>query len=79
MMGSTRQVRPFSNPSCRTTSTGKPSPAFPAPARRAIAWAKSGTYVAQVSAEGPLGLEYIGPIDDPREQSRNHPRRNAPA
>jgi len=42
-------------------------------------WAKSGTYVTQVSAEGPLGLEYIDPIDDPRNQSRNHPRRNAPA
>jgi hypothetical protein len=31
-------------------------------------WAKSGTYVTQVSAVGPLGLEYIDPIDDPRNQ-----------
>jgi quercetin dioxygenase-like cupin family protein len=32
-------------------------------------WAKSGTYVTQVSAAvGPLGLEYIDPIDDPRNQ-----------
>jgi hypothetical protein len=28
-------------------------------------WAKSGTYVIQVSAVGPLGLDYIDPIDDP--------------
>ena len=26
--------------------------------------AKSGTYVTQVTAIGPLGLEYIGPVDD---------------
>jgi hypothetical protein len=31
-------------------------------------WAKSGTYVTQVSAVGPLGLEYIDPIGDPRNQ-----------
>ena len=31
-------------------------------------WAKSGTYVTQVSAVGPLGLEYIDPTDDPRSQ-----------
>ena len=31
-------------------------------------WAKSGTYVTQVSAVGPLGLEYIDPMDDPRSQ-----------
>ena len=31
-------------------------------------WAKSGTYVTQVSALGPLGLEYIDPIDDPRNR-----------
>ena len=31
-------------------------------------WAKSGIYVTQVSAVGPLGLEYIDPIDDPRNQ-----------
>ena len=29
-------------------------------------WAKSGTYVTQVSAIGPLGLEYLDPMDDPR-------------
>jgi hypothetical protein len=27
---------------------------------------KSGEYVTQVSAIGPLGLEYLDPIDDPR-------------
>jgi len=29
-------------------------------------WAKSGEYVTQVSAIGPLGLAYIDPVDDPR-------------
>lgn len=29
-------------------------------------WAKSGEYVTQVSAIGPLGLEYKEPADDPR-------------
>jgi quercetin dioxygenase-like cupin family protein len=33
-------------------------------------WAKSGEYVTQVSAIGPLGLEYMDPRDDPREQNR---------
>jgi len=32
-------------------------------------WAKSGEYVTQVTAIGPLGLEYLDPDDDPREQS----------
>jgi quercetin dioxygenase-like cupin family protein len=29
-------------------------------------WAKSGEYVTQVSAIGPLGLEYLQATDDPR-------------
>ena len=29
-------------------------------------WAKSGDYVTQVSAVGPLGLSYTDPADDPR-------------
>ena len=33
-------------------------------------WAKSGEYVTQVTAIGPLGLEYLDSDDDPREQSR---------
>ena len=32
-------------------------------------WAKSGEYVTQVTAIGPLGLEYMDPGDDPREQA----------
>jgi hypothetical protein len=28
-------------------------------------WAKSGEYVTQVTAIGPLGLEYLDPDDDP--------------
>ena len=31
-------------------------------------WAKSGEYVTQVTAIGPLGLEYFNPDDDPRLQ-----------
>jgi quercetin dioxygenase-like cupin family protein len=33
-------------------------------------WAKSGKYVTQVTAIGPLGLEYSDPADDPRAQGR---------
>jgi quercetin dioxygenase-like cupin family protein len=29
-------------------------------------WAQSGEYVSQVTAIGPLGLEYVDPKDDPR-------------
>jgi quercetin dioxygenase-like cupin family protein len=31
-------------------------------------WAKSGEYITQVSAIGPLGLEYVNSADDPRNQ-----------
>ena len=31
-------------------------------------WAKSGEYVTQVTAIGPLGLDYHDPADDPRKQ-----------
>jgi quercetin dioxygenase-like cupin family protein len=31
-------------------------------------WAKSGEYVTQVTAIGPLGLGYVDPTDDPRHQ-----------
>jgi hypothetical protein len=31
-------------------------------------WAKSGEYVTQVTAIGPLGLTYVHPADDPRGQ-----------
>jgi quercetin dioxygenase-like cupin family protein len=33
-------------------------------------WAKSGEYVAQITAIGPLGFEYINPNDDPRTKNR---------
>jgi hypothetical protein len=33
-------------------------------------WAKSGEYITQVSAIGPLGLTYIDADDDPR--NRDH-------
>ena len=29
-------------------------------------WARSGEYVSQVTAIGPLGLDYVDPHDDPR-------------
>jgi quercetin dioxygenase-like cupin family protein len=32
-------------------------------------WAKSGEYVTQVTAIGPLGLEYHDPHDDPRQHT----------
>jgi len=31
-------------------------------------WAKSGEYVTQVTAIGPISLEYVHPADDPRNQ-----------
>jgi quercetin dioxygenase-like cupin family protein len=31
-------------------------------------WAKSGEYVTQVTAMGPISLEYINPQDDPRNK-----------
>jgi len=31
-------------------------------------WAESGAYVTQRSAIGPLGLEYLDPVDDPRNK-----------
>lgn len=31
-------------------------------------WARSGEYVTQVTAIGPLGLEYVDPAHDPRGQ-----------
>jgi quercetin dioxygenase-like cupin family protein len=32
-------------------------------------WAKSSEYVTQVNGIGPLGLDYVHPNDDPRNQS----------
>jgi quercetin dioxygenase-like cupin family protein len=32
-------------------------------------WAKSGEYVTQVTAMGPLGLEYVDSKDDPRNRA----------
>jgi quercetin dioxygenase-like cupin family protein len=32
-------------------------------------WARSGEYVTQVTAIGPLGLDYIDAHDDPRQQA----------
>jgi quercetin dioxygenase-like cupin family protein len=32
-------------------------------------WAKSGEYITQVTAIGPLGLGYVHPDDDPRRQT----------
>jgi quercetin dioxygenase-like cupin family protein len=33
-------------------------------------WAKSGEYISQVTAIGPLGLNYIDSVDDPRNRNR---------
>ncbi len=32
-------------------------------------WAKSGEYIAQVTAIGPLGFEYVNSKDDPRNEN----------
>ena len=58
----------------------QPFPAFPPSVRLAVIvlpgdtrhfhWAKSGEYVTQVTAIGPLGLEYWDPKDDPRTRPR---------
>jgi hypothetical protein len=32
-------------------------------------WAKSGEYISQVTAIGPLGLEYVNSKDDPRNEN----------
>ena len=31
-------------------------------------WAKSGEYVTQVTATGPITLDYVDPEDDPRNK-----------
>jgi quercetin dioxygenase-like cupin family protein len=31
-------------------------------------WAMSGEYVTQVTGNGPLGIEYVDPKDDPRKE-----------
>jgi quercetin dioxygenase-like cupin family protein len=36
-------------------------------------WAKSGDYITQVSAIGPLGLDYVYAGDDPREKAKPGP------
>lgn len=33
-------------------------------------WARSGSYETQVTANGPLGISYIVPSDDPRNKSK---------
>jgi len=33
-------------------------------------WAKSGEYVTQITAYGPLGISYINPLDDPRNKKK---------
>ena len=35
-------------------------------------WAMSGEYVTQVAGRGPLGISYINPLDDPRNQKKQN-------
>jgi quercetin dioxygenase-like cupin family protein len=35
-------------------------------------WARSGEYVTQISAIGPLGIDYVTPDDDPRRHESGH-------
>src|SRR5271167_1088383 len=37
-------------------------------------WAKSSEYITQVTAIGPLGLEYVSAIDDPRNHNSEEDR-----
>lgn len=37
-------------------------------------WAKTGEYITQVTATGPLGIEYVDSNDDPRSKSARHDR-----
>jgi quercetin dioxygenase-like cupin family protein len=41
-------------------------------------WAKSGEYITQVSAIGPLGLAYVSQEDDPRNRSSASPPESDP-
>jgi Glycosyl hydrolase family 26 len=54
------------------SAPGKPAAWPPSPPRTG---AKSGEYVTQVTAIGPLGLEYLDPEDDPRNSLRMIDRR----
>ena len=36
-------------------------------------WAKSGEYITQVTATGPLGLHYVDPGNDPRAREADRP------
>ena len=42
-------------------------------------WAKSGDYITQVNAIGPLGLAYIDPNNDPRNSSTTSSERIKPS
>lgn len=33
-------------------------------------WAKSGEYITQITATGPLGMVYVDPADDPRTSNQ---------
>ena len=53
----------------------QPFPAFPPGAVIVLPggtphfhWARSGEYVTQVTAFGPISLEYLDPEDDPRNK-----------
>jgi hypothetical protein len=35
-------------------------------------WARSGPYISQITAIGPLGLTYLDPANDPRVRARSH-------
>src|SRR5215831_12549670 len=52
---------------CRSLSISQSLERGGSPMSRAhFHWAKSGEYVTQVTAIGPLGLDYLDPGDDPR-------------
>jgi hypothetical protein len=55
--------------SCRTSTRRTASTrSCPASSTFQLHWAKPGQYITQVTGIGPLGLEYLNPTDDPRNQ-----------
>ena len=71
---STRSCRAFSTSAWAISSTASRWAAYPPGSVIVLPgntshfhWAKSGEYVTQVTAIGPLGLEYLDPGDDPRK------------
>lgn len=68
--GDARRESLFRDPKLVTTSQETDSSVILLPGNMShFHWAKSGDYIAQVTAIGPLGVEYINSKDDPRNDA----------